>query len=214
VLYQDRGVVEVDVQRRWYRHFKVETPFLAAVVKGTQFKVRVNQNSAYVDVGRGKVNVHDFASGESANIEAGQSARTNPTKRVGLRVIGKTKPEIFAGPKRAPAFKTRVVKNVPASQKQANAANSNRSASVSNNGNSGGNGNGNSGGNGNGNSGGNGNGNSSGNGNGNSGGNGNGNSGGNGNGNSGGNGNGNSGGNGNGNSGGNGNGNSGGKGKK
>ncbi|MES0879028.1 FecR family protein [Roseibium sp. SCP14] len=205
VLYQDRGVVEVDVQRRWYRHFKVETPFLAAVVKGTQFKVRVSQNSAHVDVGRGKVNVHDFASGDSANIEAGQSARTNPTKRIGLKVGGKSMPEVFAGPKRAPAFKTRVVKNVPTSQEQANAANTSRNANSSNssnNGNSGGNGN--SSGNGNGNSGGNGSGNSGGNGNGNSGGNGNGNSGGNGNGNSGGKGNGNSGGNGNGNSGGNG----------
>ncbi len=41
VVYQDRGQVDVDVKRRWYRHFKVETPFLAAVVKGTQFRVKV-----------------------------------------------------------------------------------------------------------------------------------------------------------------------------
>ena len=219
VVYQDRGQVDVDVKRRWYRHFKVETPFLAAVVKGTQFRVKVGNRTASVNVGRGVVGVHDFASGDRADVGAGQAAATNPSRRVGLSVSGKNKPAVRSGPKRAPSFETRVVKNVPATKAEARAANGGNRGNAGNsrsgnngNGNSGGNGNGNSGGNGNGNSGGNGNGNSGGNGNGNSGGNGNGNSGGNGNGNSGGNGNGNSGGNGNGNSGGNGNGNSGGNG--
>ncbi|MEE4012235.1 FecR domain-containing protein [Roseibium sp. FZY0029] len=219
VVYQDRGQVDVDVQRRWYRHFKVETPFLAAVVKGTRFSVRVGNRTASVKVGRGVVGVHDFASGERANVGAGQAAATNPSRRVGLSVSGKTKPEVEAGPKRAPAFQTRVVKNVPASNAQAKAANgiSRGNAGIARSGTNGNSGNkGNSGGNGN--SGGHGNGNGNGNsGNGNSGGHGNGN-GNSGNSNSGGNGNGNghsgnnsnSGGNsghGNGNAGGNGNGN-------
>ncbi|WP_417709563.1 FecR domain-containing protein [Roseibium aggregatum] len=206
VVYQDRGQVDVDVQRRWYRHFKVETPFLAAVVKGTRFSVQVGNTTASVKVGRGVVGVHDFASGERANVGAGQAAATNPSRRVGLSVSGKTRPEVQSGPKRAPAFETRVVKNVPASNAQARAANginrgngtnahsgNNRNSGV--NGNSGDNGNsGNNRNSGNSNSGGNGNGNghsgnsgnsggNSGNGNSNAGGNGNGNSGGNGNGN-------------------------------
>ncbi|EAV43912.1 hypothetical protein SIAM614_12328 [Stappia aggregata IAM 12614] len=206
VVYQDRGQVDVDVQRRWYRHFKVETPFLAAVVKGTRFSVQVGNTTASVKVGRGVVGVHDFASGERANVGAGQAAATNPSRRVGLSVSGKTKPEVESGPKRAPAFETRAVKNVPASNAQARAANGiNRgnaaNARSGNNGNSGNKGN--SGGNGNsgghGNSGNNGNSGGHGNGNGNSG---NSNSGGNGNGNSGNN---NAGGNGNGHSGNNGN---------
>jgi len=123
VLYQDAGQVNVDVKRRWYRHFTVETPFLAAVVKGTRFEVAVTGRTASVKVDRGVVGVHDFASGNKADIGAGQSARTNPSRQFGLSVAGKTKPEVVPGPKRAPAFATRKVKNVPASAAQAKAAN-------------------------------------------------------------------------------------------
>ncbi|EAV43913.1 hypothetical protein SIAM614_12333 [Stappia aggregata IAM 12614] len=221
-LLQRKGTIEVDVQKRQQPHFTVETPFFAAVVKGTRFEITVQAKQARVSVDRGVVAVEDFASGDRVDLTAGQSAASAPSSRVGLSVGGRTKPSVKPGAKRAPAFETPAVKNVPPNAAAAKSANSDRNARKSNrnaignsrgnaNGNAGGNGNGNSGGNGNGNSGGNGNGNSGGNGNGNSGGNGNGNgnSGGNGNGNSGGNGNGNSGGNGNGNVGGNGNGNSG-----
>ncbi|MEP5623510.1 MAG: FecR domain-containing protein [Hyphomicrobiales bacterium] len=205
VIYQDRGVVEVNVRRRWYRHFRVETPFLAAVVKGTKFTVRVQKNSASLSVGDGVVNVHDFASGQRANVGAGQSVSTNPSRKVGLTVSGITKPEITPGPVRAPAFETRAIKNVPASATAAEAINEQRDEEASNVANSNaGNANSNSG-QGNNNAGGNGNSNA-GSGNNNAGGNGNGNSGGNSNSNSG-SGNNNAGGNGNGNSGGNGNGN-------
>ncbi|MEC9468823.1 MAG: FecR family protein [Pseudomonadota bacterium] len=216
-LLQRKGTIEVDVEKRQQPHFTVETPFFAAVVKGTRFEVNVQGKQARVSVERGVVAVEDFASGDRVDLTAGQAAASAPSNRVGLSVSGRTKPTVKPGAKRAPAFETPAVKNVPSNAAEAKSANSNGNAGKVNN-NSGGNGNGNgkSGGNGNGNSGGNGNGNSGGNGNENSGGNGNGNSGGNGNGNSGGNGNGNSGsgnnnsgGNGNGNSGGNGNGNSG-----
>ncbi|QFT69527.1 FecR protein [Labrenzia sp. THAF35] len=217
-LLQRKGTIEVDVEKRQQPHFTVETPFFAAVVKGTRFEVNVQGMQARVSVERGVVAVEDFASGDRVDLTAGQAAASAPSNRVGLSVSGRTKPTVKSGAKRAPAFETPAVKNVPSNAAEAKSANSNGNAGKGNN-NSGGKGNNNSGGNGNGNSGGNGNGNSGGNGNGNSGGNGNGNSGGNGNGNSGGNGNGNSGsgnnnagGNGNGNSGGNGNGNSGGNG--
>jgi hypothetical protein len=216
-LLQRKGTIEVDVQKRQQPHFTVETPFFAAVVKGTRFEISVQAKQARVSVNRGVVAVEDFASGERVDLTAGQTAASAPSSRVGLSVGGRTKPSVKPGAKRAPAFETPAVKNVPSNAAAAKSANSNRSARKSGNsaiGNGRGNANANSnaGGNGNGNSGGNGNGNSGGNGNGNSGGNGNGNSGGNGNGNSGGNGNGNSG-NGNNNAGGNGNGNSAGNGK-
>ncbi|MES0879027.1 FecR family protein, partial [Roseibium sp. SCP14] len=212
-LLQRKGTIEVDVQKRSKPHFTVETPFFAAVVKGTRFEVSVRGKKAKVSVQRGLVEVEDFASGDRADLGAGQSASSEPTRNVGLKVAGLTKPSVRKGAKRAPAFDTPPVKNVPGAAEVADGGNSqNVLGSIfgsSGNGNSGNaNGNGNSGNsNGNGNSGNsNGNGNSgNGNGNGNSGnGNGNGNSGNsNGNGNSGNsNGNGNSGNsNGNGNSG-------------
>ncbi len=220
-IYQQAGQVLFDVDKKHVKHFSVETPFLAAVVKGTQFVVSVGSDNATVTVGRGRVAVSDHDSGDRTEITGGQSASTGE----GLNVSGQGElPAVKAGrpqtPKVAPPAPDRYVRAISRGKAKnafkdmskawglTIAASLDDADYASNgNGNSGGNGNGNSGGNGNGNSGGNGNGNSGGNGNGNSGGNGNGNSGGNGNGNSGGNGNGNSGGNGNGNSGSNGNGN-------
>ena len=226
-LLQRKGTIEVDVEKRQQPHFTVETPFFAAVVKGTRFEVNVQGKQARVSVERGVVAVEDFASGDRGDLTAGQAAARAPSNRVGLSVSGRTKPTVKPGAKRAPAFETPAVRNVPSNAAEAKSANSNGNAGKGNNnsrrngngnsvgnGNSGGNSNAGGNGNGNGNSGGNGNGNS-GSGNNNAGGNGNGNSGGNGSGNSGsGNsGNGNSGngnsGNGNNNAGGNGNGNSG-----
>lgn len=128
VIYQDRGKIDVDVTRRWYRHFRVETPFLAAVVKGTNFTVSVGNSNASVSVGRGLVNVRDFASGDRANVGAGQAVSTSPARHVGLTSSGKSRPEITAGQKRAPAFETRTVKNVPASRQEAARANSRSSS--------------------------------------------------------------------------------------
>ncbi|NBN78373.1 hypothetical protein GWI72_08850 [Microvirga tunisiensis] len=231
-LLQRDGTVTVDVQKRGQPHFTVETPYLAAVVKGTRFDVSVRRGAAEVRVDRGLVQVVDMDTGERSQVGPGQSAST--TDGVGLSVAGSgSTPTVETG--RAPASSLNPTvqgsSSAPAADTRASDTtsrpgsgtgtgstpdNSGGNGNSGGSGNSGGNGNGNSGGNGNGNSGGNGNGNSGGNGNGNSGGNGSGNSGGNGNGNSGGNGNGNgngnSGGNGNGNSGGNGNGNSGGNG--
>ncbi|MEP3047454.1 MAG: FecR family protein [Roseibium sp.] len=217
-LLQRSGTIEVDVQKRQRPHFTVETPFLAAVVKGTQFKVSIRGKKASVSVSRGLVGVEDFASGDRVDLSAGQSATSAPTSSPGLTVTGRTKPVVRPGSKRPPAFETPATKNVPSINSQADGSAVSNSAGNSNSGqgnnNAGGNGNSNAGrgnnnagGNGNGNSGGNGNSNS-GSGNNNAGGNGNGNSGGNGNSNSG-SGNNNAGGNGNGNSGGNGNSNSG-----
>ncbi|MGB3338237.1 MAG: FecR family protein [Devosia sp.] len=227
------GTIVANVERRNVQHFSVQTPYLAAVVKGTIFRVSVGGGTARVEVDRGTVQVQDTINDLVVDIVRGQEAQVS--QNAPLEVSGPGTAAIFT-------FEGERVVNgtsdVPADDRGRpvdTGENINATANVpaEGNGNSGGNGKGSSGngspGNGNsGNSNGNGNngGNSSGNGNsgnGNSGGNGSGNSGkgnsdnGNansgsagGNGSSGGNGNGNSSGNGNGNgnSGGNGNGNS------
>ncbi|MEP3278921.1 MAG: FecR family protein [Stappiaceae bacterium] len=226
-IYQQAGQVLFDVEKKHVKHFGVETPFLAAVVKGTQFVVSVGSENATVTVGRGRVAVADNSSGERTEITGGQSASTGG----GLSVSGEGRlPAVKVGkpktPKVAPPISNRYVRAISKGKAKnafkdlsnewgltitANlddadyAVNNSADNNGNGNGNGGGNDNGNSG-NGNGNGGGNDNGNN-GNGNGNGGGNDNGNNG-NGNGNGGGNDNGNNG-NGNGNGGGNGNGNNG-----
>ncbi|RFB96504.1 hypothetical protein B5K08_09035 [Rhizobium leguminosarum bv. trifolii] len=227
-IFQQVGSLDLEIEKRSQPHTTVQTPYLAAVVKGTIFHVTVNRAKASVAVDRGLVQVTSFAGGQRSNVAPGQSATVDKT--AGMTVAGRlSKPEITsvaASVAPIPAVGTTKLAGATAETKSSSSAtskNTGSSASDDENGSSGkssSNGNSGNGNNGNGNSGSNGNGNSGGNGHGN----GNGNSGGNGNtgngnghsddnGNSG-NGNGNSGGHGNGNnSGGNGNGNSGGKGK-
>ncbi|MDN3719072.1 hypothetical protein QW131_07220 [Roseibium salinum] len=65
--------------------------------------------------------MEDFASGDRTELGAGQSASSAPARKVGLSVAGKTKPVVSPGAKRAPAFETPAVKNVPAHSGAANA---------------------------------------------------------------------------------------------
>jgi hypothetical protein len=175
-LVQQVGEVELAVEKRGRPHFSVQTPFLAAVVKGTEFSVVVSKQDAAVRVDGGLVAVQDLRSGEQADIGAGQSATAS--RGGGLSVAGTgAVPEVRAGRPQRPI--------VPALGTGANPE-ARRGTGNSGNGNGNGGGDGsNAGGNGNGNGGGgNGKGNN-GNGNGNGGGDGS-NAGGNGNGNSGG----------------------------
>ena len=75
-VLQQSGQIEVDVQRRSSGRFAVETPFLAAVVKGTRFTVRVSARGADVEVEEGHVEV--------ANLETGQVADVLPGQRAGV----------------------------------------------------------------------------------------------------------------------------------
>jgi hypothetical protein len=73
-LEQSSGVVTVDVERRNVQHFSVQTPFLAAVVKGTRFVVAVTSKAASVVVDRGTVQVQDSARDLVVDVVRGQSA--------------------------------------------------------------------------------------------------------------------------------------------
>jgi hypothetical protein len=73
------GSASFKVQKKSRQHFSVETPFLAAVVKGTSFTVTATRLSAGVSVHEGLVEVRALKSGQRAEVSAGQNATVNST---------------------------------------------------------------------------------------------------------------------------------------
>ncbi|MDE5452236.1 hypothetical protein GWE18_05000 [Bradyrhizobium sp. CSA112] len=103
-IVQQAGSILLDVEKRNVKHFEVETPYLAAVVKGTQFRVTVNAGKTTVDVVRGQVEVADFKSGQIAQVMAGQHATAFATGKTGLSLGGPgTLAPIEQGKPRAPS---------------------------------------------------------------------------------------------------------------
>ena len=76
-IIQQAGSILLNVEKRNVKHFEVETPYLAAVVKGTQFRVSVNKYDSSVDVLRGEVEVAGFKSGQHAKVLPGQAAKVS-----------------------------------------------------------------------------------------------------------------------------------------
>jgi FecR protein len=87
-IRQQAGSILLEVEKRNVKHFEVETPYLAAVVKGTQFSVTVKANSTTVDVKRGQVEVSDFKSGQIALVLPGQTATSFEHGKPGLTLSG------------------------------------------------------------------------------------------------------------------------------
>src|SRR5580704_7723881 len=87
-IVQQAGSILLEVEKRNVKHFEVETPYLAAVVKGTQFSVTVNAGSTSVDVRRGQVEVSDFKSGQIAQVMPGQVATAFAHGKPGLSLSG------------------------------------------------------------------------------------------------------------------------------
>jgi hypothetical protein len=87
-ILQQAGSVLLEVEKRNVKHFEVETPYLAAVVKGTQFSVTVNAGSTSVEVRRGQVEVSDFKSGQIAQVLPGQTATSFEHGKGGLTLSG------------------------------------------------------------------------------------------------------------------------------
>ena len=87
-IVQKAGSILLEVEKRNVKHFEVETPYLAAVVKGTQFRVSVNAASTSVDVTRGQVDVTDFRSGQIAQVMPGQKATAFEHGKAGLSLSG------------------------------------------------------------------------------------------------------------------------------
>ena len=86
-VIQRAGSIVLEVEKRNVKHFEVETPQLAALVKGTRFRVTVEKDGSYVDVLRGQVEVSDLKSGQYALVQPGQTAKVS-AKRSGLSLSG------------------------------------------------------------------------------------------------------------------------------
>ncbi|CCE08089.1 conserved exported hypothetical protein [Bradyrhizobium sp. STM 3843] len=87
-ILQRAGSILLDVEKGNVQHFEVETPYLAAVVKGTQFSVTIGANSTKVEVSRGQVEVADFKSGQIAQVRPGQAATAFTHGKAGLSLSG------------------------------------------------------------------------------------------------------------------------------
>lgn len=111
-IIQQAGSILLDVEKRNVPHFEVETPYLAAVVKGTQFRVSLQGGRAKVDVVRGQVQVSDFRSGQFALVSPGQSARASFGSNVGLNLSGTgTLAPVQSGPVQSPRVAPLAVPN-------------------------------------------------------------------------------------------------------
>lgn len=86
-VIQSSGSVTVDAERRNVQHFSVQTPVLAAVVKGTKFTVTYNGGEASVSVDRGEVQVQDSVHEVVADIVPGQTA--SASKAEAMEVTGR-----------------------------------------------------------------------------------------------------------------------------
>jgi hypothetical protein len=87
-IKQQAGSILLEVEKKNVKHFEVETPYLAAVVKGTQFRVTVNASGATVHVVRGQVEVADFKTGQIAQVMPGQHATAFSNGSGGLSLSG------------------------------------------------------------------------------------------------------------------------------
>src|ERR1700758_2563812 len=87
-ILQQAGSILLEVEKRNVKHFEVETPYLAAVVRGTHFSGTVNAASTSVNVERGQVEVSDFKTGQIAQILPGQTATSFAHGKGGLSLSG------------------------------------------------------------------------------------------------------------------------------
>jgi hypothetical protein len=87
-IHQWAGSISFAVEKRNEKHFEVITPYLAAVVMGTQFRVTVNKDDTSVEVLRGRVEVTDFNSGQYALVLPGQAAKVLAQGSASLSLSG------------------------------------------------------------------------------------------------------------------------------
>ena len=88
VVTQQKGTLDLEIEKRILPHTTVQTPHLAAVVKGTIFHVAVGRTTASVSVDRGLVQVTSFASRQRANVGAGQRASVNVRRGMSVAAQG------------------------------------------------------------------------------------------------------------------------------
>jgi hypothetical protein len=106
-ILQPAGTLSFEIEPRPVQHFIVETPHLAAVVKGTSFVVKLEGHTSRVDVSRGTVEVADMRSGQYAAIQANYYASSSDGPTPGLLIGGEGPlPMIRQAAPRKPVLKT------------------------------------------------------------------------------------------------------------
>ncbi len=93
-VQQHFGTVEIEAEVRNVQHFAVETPFLAAVVKGTHFIVKSGKTESSVKVTRGRVEVTDHQSGAHVLVPAGQQAKVSAAGEIAVTGRGATSTQV------------------------------------------------------------------------------------------------------------------------
>jgi len=88
MINQRSGSITLEVEPSDMKHFEVETPYLAAVAKGSNFGVVVEDSYARVHAFRGEVQVSDFRTGQRVLITTGQTAKTSIHAVAGLSLSG------------------------------------------------------------------------------------------------------------------------------
>jgi hypothetical protein len=94
-LVQHRGNVFYDVAHRDAGKLRVETPFLVAVIKGTQFNVAVQNDSTTISLFEGRLEIRTPDGGDVIQLNAGEIAirsRTDDT----IRVLGMNEERVEA----------------------------------------------------------------------------------------------------------------------
>ncbi len=87
-IFERAGSILLEVEKKKVNHFEVITPYLAAVVKGTNFRVSVDGAGSRVEVLRGQVDVSDFPSGEQILLLPGQTAGVATKGSTELKLSG------------------------------------------------------------------------------------------------------------------------------
>ena len=84
-IVQNLGTLLLDVDKKPNQHFEVKTPYLAAVVKGTTFRVNFDQTGGAVHVLSGLVQVTDPVTGQSGLVRPGRTGVV-PATGGGLKI--------------------------------------------------------------------------------------------------------------------------------
>ncbi|MEW6450581.1 MAG: FecR family protein [Pseudomonadota bacterium] len=123
-ILQQSGSILLNVEKKNVQHFEVSTPYLAAVVKGTEFRVTVGEKTSRVEVLRGQVQVTDYKSGQRALVNPEQAAAVTWQGAPGLSLSGSGRLNLieFGPPQTPPAMPSSVPAMRTASATQPGAA--------------------------------------------------------------------------------------------
>jgi len=89
-IVQRVGTLLYKIAHRPSGTFRVDTPYLAVVVKGTEFGVSVSGEGASVSVSQGVVSVSRAEGGPAASVSAGQKASTSAEPGAAVSVTGES----------------------------------------------------------------------------------------------------------------------------